>query len=148
MQRGLLTPSGENYVDYHDCFQWFVDLIEKYEIYPLAIGYDRYSAQYLVQEMEAYGFKMSDVRQGENLTGIINETQGRFDDGSIHIGDNDLLKIHCLDSAIKVNSENDRKKLIKLNRKCHIDGMAAILDAMCMRACFHDELGEQLKNVG
>ena len=25
MQRGLLTPSGENYVDYHDCFQWFVD---------------------------------------------------------------------------------------------------------------------------
>ena len=148
MQRGLISPSGENYVDYHDCFQWFVDLIEKYEIYPLAIGYDKYSAQYLVQEMEAYGFKMSDVRQGENLTGIINETQGRFDDGSIHIGDNDLLKIHCLDSAIKVNAENDRKKLIKLNRKCHIDGMAAILDAMCMRACFHDELGEQLKNVG
>lgn len=146
-QRGLLTLSGENYIDYHDCYNWFTALIEQYEIYPLAVGYDPYGASYLVQDMKAYGFKMSDVKQGENLTGIINETDGRFRDGSIRIGDNDLLKVHCLDSAVKINAENNRRRLVKLSRMCHIDGMAALLDAMCMRACFHDEIGEQLKNA-
>lgn len=146
VRRGLLIPSGENYVDYHDCLQWFVDLIREHEIYPLAIGYDRYSAQNLVQELQGYGFHMHDVIQGENLTGIINETEGRFRDGTIHIGDNDLLKAHCLDSAIKVNAENNRRKLVKLSQYSHIDGMAALLDAMCMRTFKHDEIGEQLKN--
>ena len=148
ISRGLLTPSGENYIDYHDCFAWFTKLIEQYEILPLAVGYDPYGANYLVQDMQQYGFKMSDVKQGENLTGIINETDGRFHDGVIHIGDNDLLKVHLLDSALKVNAETNRKRLVKLGRLVHIDGMAALLDAMCMRACFHDEIGEQLRNAG
>ena len=146
IQRGLLIPSGENYVDYRDCVKWYVDLVREYEIYPLAIGYDRYSAQNLVQDLQGYGFHLHDVIQGENLTGIINETDGRFRDGTIHIGDNDLLKAHCLDSAVKVNAENNRKKLCKLARFSHIDGMAALLDAMCMRTFKHDEIGEQLKN--
>lgn len=147
-QRGLLTFSGENYIDYHDVYNWFTALIEQYEIYPLAVGYDPYGASYLVQDMSAYGFKMSDVRQGENLNGVINETDGRFRDHNIHIGDNDLLKVHLLDSALKINSENNRRRLCKLKNSCHIDGMAALLDAMCMRAAFHDEIGEQLKNAG
>lgn len=147
-QRGLLMPSGENYVDYHDCYNWFTRLIEDYEILPLAVGYDKYSAQYLVQDMKQYGFKMSDVRQGENLTGIINEAEGLINDGRIHIGNNDLMKVHMLDSALKVNAESNLKKLVKLRRVCHIDGMAALLDALCMRSCFHDEIGEQLKNEG
>lgn len=148
IQRGILSPSGENYIDYHDVYQWFTSLIEQYEIYPLAVGYDPYGASYLVQDMTAYGFKMSDVRQGENLTGIINEVDGRMADHVINIGDNDLLKVHFLDSALHINAENNRRRLVKLNRKCHIDGMAAFLDAMCMRSCYHDEIGEQLKNGG
>ena len=148
IKRGLLTASGENYIDYHDCFVWFTGLIERYEIYPLAVGYDPYGATYLVQDMKAYGFKMSDVKQGENLTGIINETEGRFGDGSFAIGDNDLLKVHLLDSAVKLNAENSRKRLAKLAKNRHIDGTAALLDAMCMRACFHDELGDRLQNEG
>jgi len=148
VQRGLLTLSGENYIDYHDCFAWYTRLIEEYEIYPLAVGYDPYGASYLVQDMKAYGFKMSDVKQGENLTGIINETEGRFGDGSFDIGTNDLLKVHLLDSAVKLNAENSRKRLVKLAKNRHVDGTAALLDAMCMRAAFHDEIGEQLRNEG
>ena len=48
IQRGLLQLSGDNYIDYHDCFNWFKMLVEEYQIYPLQVGYDRYSAQYLV----------------------------------------------------------------------------------------------------
>ena len=148
IQRGLLTPSGDNFVDYHDCYQWFVDLIEKYQIFPLQIGYDRYSAQYLIQDLTGYGFHCDDIFQGENLYGVIQETQGLLEDGKIHIGDNDLLKSHLLNSAIKMSTERGRGKLVKLSPSLHIDGTAALLDAMTVRQKWYAEIGEQLKNEG
>ena len=148
IQRGLLQPSGDNFVDYHDCYQWFTDLVEKYEIYPLQVGYDRYSAQYLIQDMESYGFHCDDVFQGENLYGVIQETQGLLEDGKIHIGDNDLLKMHLLNSAIKMSTERGRGKLVKLNPSLHIDGAAALLDGMCVRQKWYVDIGAQLKNEG
>lgn len=146
IQRGLLTLSGDNFVDYHDCFNWFRRLIEDYKIYPLEVGYDRYSAQYLVQDMQAYGFHMDDVYQGENLYGIIQETQGLLEDGRINIGDNDLLKMHLLNSAIKMSTERGRGKLVKLSPSLHIDGTAALLDAMTVRQKYYAEIGERLRN--
>ncbi|HAE16024.1 MAG TPA: terminase large subunit [Erysipelotrichaceae bacterium] len=146
IERGLLKPSGENFVDYHDCFDWFRELVETYEILPLQVGYDRYSAQYLVQDMEAYGFHMDDVFQGTNLTPVINETEGMIKDQKIRIGTNDLLKAHMLDSALKINNVTDRKKLVKIYQTAHIDGMAALLDAMCVRQKWYGEIGSQLRN--
>lgn len=146
IERGLLQLSGENYVDYHDCYNWFVELVEKYKIFPLQTGYDRYSAQYLVQDMEEYGFHMDDVYQGENLYPVILETQGLLEDGRIHIGDNDLLKMHLLNSAIKMSTERGRGKLVKIHPSEHIDGTAALLDAMTVRQKWFSEIGSQLKN--
>ena len=146
IQRGLLQESGDNFVDYHDCFEWFRMLVEEYEILPLQVGYDRYCAQYLVQDMEAYGFHMDDVYQGENLSPVIDELEGLIKDGKIDIGDNDLLKIHFLDSALKQNAETLRKRLVKVSGNVHIDGTAALLDAICVRQKRWNEIGEQLKN--
>lgn len=146
VQRGMLTLSGDNFVDYHDCYRWFTDLVEKYKILPLKVGYDRYSAQYLVQDMNTYGFHMDDVYQGENLYGVMMETQGLLEDGKIHIGDNDLLKVHLLNSAIKMSTERGRGKLVKLSPSVHIDGTAALLDAMTVRQKWWSEVGTQLRN--
>lgn len=146
IQRGLLSPSGENFVDYHDCFRWVVDMVEKYQIYPLKVGYDRYSAQYLIQDLSAYGFQCDDVYQGENLYPVILETQGIMEDGRLHIGDNDLLKAHLLNSAVKMSTERGRGKLVKLQPTMHIDGCAALLDAMTVRQKWCGELGDQLRN--
>ena len=146
IQRGFLQPSGDNFVDYHDCFNWFRELVEKYEILPLMVGYDRYSAQYLVQDMQSYGFKMDDVFQGENLYGVIQETEGLLEDKKIHIGDNDLLKVHLLDSAIKMSTERGRGKLIKVTPSAHIDGVAALLDAMTVRQKHFGDIGDRLVN--
>lgn len=147
IQRGILATSGENFVDYHDCFDWFRMLVEDYEILPLQIGYDRYSAQYLVQDMKKYGFHMDDVYQGDNLWGVIQETEGLLKDGKIKIGNNDLLKIHLLDTAIKMSLERGRGRIIKVNNNSHIDGVASLLDSMTVRQKWHTEIGEQLKNA-
>lgn len=146
IQRGLLTPSGSNIIDYNDVFAWFKELIEKYEIYPLQVGYDRYSATYLVNQMSEYGFHMDDVFQGYNLHPVIQEVEGYLKDGRIHIGDNDLLKIHFFNSALKVSTEKGRSKLVKIKPTSHIDGMAALLDAMTVRQKWFSEIGGQLEN--
>ena len=146
IQRGLLSPSGENFVDYHDCYNWIVNLVQRYEILPLKIGYDRYSADYLTQDLKTAGFHCDDVYQGDNLYGVMQETQGIIEDGKLHIGDNDLLKMHFLDSAVKMNNERGRGRLVKVNNSRHIDGMAALLDAMTVRQKWAAEIGEQLKN--
>ena len=89
---------------------------------------------------------MDDVFFGENLYGVMMETQGLLEDKKIHVGDNDLLKAHMLNSAIKMSTERGRGKLVKLSPSLHIDGMAALLAAMTVRQKWSGEIGEQLKN--
>lgn len=147
IQRGLLEASGDNFVDYHDCYKWLVDLVQDYEILPLMVGYDRYSAQYLIQDLKQFGFQCDDVYQGDNLWGVLQEMEGLFKDGKVHIGDNDLLKVHLLNSAIKMSAERGRGKLVKLNAKDHIDGVAALADAFCVRQKWFGDLGDRLQNT-
>ncbi len=146
VKRGILSPSGDNFVDYRDCYQWFVNLVENYEILPLQVGYDRYSAQYLIQDMEAYGFHTDDVFQGDNLWPVLQEMEGLIKDKRINIGDNDLLKMHLLNSAIKMNTERGRGRLIKINANSRIDGTASLSDAFCVRQKWYGEIGSQLSN--
>lgn len=148
LQQGDLTLSGDNFVDYHDVFQWFRDLIEKYHIYPLKVGYDRYSAQYLIQDLTNYGFQCDDVFQGENLWSTLQEMEGLIRDKRLRIGNNNPLKAHLLNSAIKMNTERGRGRLVKINATSRIDGTAALSDAMCVRQKWFAEIGQQLKNEG
>lgn len=146
IQRGLLFESGDNFVDYHDVVNWVRELIVDLKIYPLMVGYDRYSASYMVQELKDGGVRVDDVFQGTNLTPIIRTVEGLMKDGKIRIGDNDLLKIHFLNSALKMDAENERVKLIKISQTAHVDGMAAFLDAMTVRDKWWPEIGAQLLN--
>lgn len=147
VRRGLLQPSGENFVDYHDCFAWFCQLVERWQLYPLQVGYDRYTAQYLVQQMQQYGFHMDDVYQGTNLTPVLREVEGLLNDGRLNIGDNDLLKMHLLDTAVHIDADSGRLRPVKLQANAHIDGAAALLDAMAVRQKWFAEIGGQLRNA-
>ena len=146
-QRGLLTVCGENTVDYHEVQNWFNRLETEYEILPLKVGYDRYSAAYLVQDMEADGYQMESVSQGSNLTGVLIDMEGMIKDGRLRcMSDNDLMKVHMLDAALKFEEGTNRRRLIKMNAKAHIDGMAALSDAICMRHNYYEEYAGQLSN--
>lgn len=143
---GLIKPSGENYVDYNDCFEWFRMLVEEYEILPLQVGYDRYSAQYLVQQMEQFGFHMDDVHQGENLTPVIHEVDGLLRDKTLQLGKNNVLKAHFLNVGMKQNEETRKIRPVKIDPRTHIDGFVAVIDALTVRQKWYDQIGDQLKN--
>ena len=147
-ERGLLTVCGENSVDYHAVHDWFRMLEHDYEILPVKVGYDRYSAQYLVQDMQADGFDMDSVSQGSNLTGVLIDMEGMIKDGRLRCAtDNDLMKIHMLNAALKLEIGTNRRRMIKLTANAHIDGMAALSDAICMRHNFYEEYQTQLSNT-
>lgn len=146
--RGWLETSGDHFVDYQDVYKWCTSLVEEYEILPLWTGYDRYSSQYLIQDMERYGFHCDDVFQGYNMHPAIQQLEGLLGDGKIDIGDNDLMKMHLLDTALKSEGESRRSKIVKIDQRCHIDGTAALLCALIVREKYYDQIGEQLKNAG
>lgn len=146
IQKGFLEPSGENFIDYEDCYKWLISLVKNYEILPLVTGYDRYSARYLITALEQAGFKCDDVYQGDNLWTTMQQAEGLMKDGKIKIGDNDLLRVHFLDSAVKMNNERGRGKLVKVSKTAHVDGMAALLDALVVREKWFGQFGTQLAN--
>lgn len=146
VQRGLLEPSGDNVVDYNDCFKWCRELVEKYHLFPQIVGYDRYNATYLTQQLTSYGFQCDDVVQGFNLSPVIKETEGLMKDGKLHFGDNDLLKVHFLDTALKFSAEKERCRIVKLTNTSHIDGVASLLCAMTVRQKWWGEFGYRLTN--
>lgn len=146
IQKGWLSLAGDNFVDYKAVFAWLVEAVEQYKLLPLKVGYDRYSSQYLVQDLESYGFQTDDVYQGYNLTGVIYEAEGLLKDGKVDLGDNDLLKIHLLDTALETDTRVGRVKIAKVSKNAHIDGVAALLDALTVRQKWFSEIGTRLKN--
>lgn len=147
VQKGLITLSGENYANYKDVSNWFIMLREIYGIYILKVGYDRYSSQYLVDDMKKFGFHMDDVHQGENLAGVIREFEGVIKDGNFKIADNALLQAHFLNVALKHNIETRKFRPVKIEQRSRIDGFVSVIDAMTVRQKYYAEIGEMLKNA-
>ena len=146
VEQGYLILSGENVVDYHDVETFYTDLVRKYEILPQKNGYDRFSAAFLIQDLEGMGFHMESVSQGSNLTGVIIDVEGMIKDGTLKSAeDNNLMKIHMMDSALKYD-ETNRRRLVKVSSTAHIDGMAALLDAMTMRRNYYTQMEQLLRN--
>lgn len=145
-KQGYLKISGEHFINYKDVFEWFVTLLKEYKIRPLKVGYDRFSAMYLIQEMEQAGFHVDDVYQGTNLSPILDEFEGIVKDKKISIGENNLLKLHLLNVAVQINSGDGRKKPVKIEQRMRIDGFVSVIDAMTVRSKYFSEVGKMLAN--
>lgn len=146
VKKGIVTLSGDNYVDYNDVYNWFMQIIRDYELYVLQIGFDRYSAKYLIEQLECAGLHCDDVFQGENLTPVIREFEGIIKDGNFKIANNNLLKSHFLNVALKQNMETRKFRPVKIEQRAHIDGFVSVIDAMTVRQKWYAEIGQLLKN--
>lgn len=144
--RGFLFISGENQVDYKDVYNWFIELVKVYKIKPLKIGYDRYSASYLVDDLKTAGFHTDDVYQGTNLTPILHMFEGELKDGKFDFGDNSMLASHFLNVAVDINLNDSRMKPVKIEKRMRIDGAMSVFDALTMVSKYHNEIGKKLLN--
>jgi len=125
---GHLTVVPGEYVRFEYVYEWFEAMRKLYRIE--SVGYDPAKAFELVQKMQASGYVMNAVRQGEiTLSGPQDHLKERFLDGKI-MHNNDPLFIWYLGNAkMTKRSVNETYLITKQGKYRKIDGVAALLDA-------------------
>lgn len=128
--KGLLRLCNGNRINYSDVTAWFVEMFQKYNIRPLWIYYDSYSAPYWVEEMQQYGFKMVRCIQGAKTLSLPMQQMGAdLKAKRINYNNSPLLK-WCLSNTGILTDRNGNIVPIKSQQpKMRIDGMASMLDA-------------------
>lgn len=146
-EKGFLQISGEGKVDYKAVYKFFIDLVKIYKIRPLVIGYDRWMASNLIEELNMAGFKTDSVKQGPTLTPILRDFEGDLKEGKYDIGDNALLAAHLLNVAVDINLSDSRMTPRKLESTLRIDGSVSLFDALTVKDKYYGEIGKKLLNL-
>lgn len=132
IERGLMRTCKGNKISYSDVTAWFVEIQEKYDIYLYKVGYDSWSAQYWVEEMEqTFGSTvMEKVIQGKKTLSSPMKTLGADLDAKMVVyNDNPIDKWCLFNTAVDVD-KNDNIQPAKTSVPTRrIDGTAALLDA-------------------
>ena len=130
LERGLLRLCEGNTINYSDVTSWFLEMMEEYQITPLWIYYDSWSATYWVQEMEAEGFKMVAARQGAKTLSLPMQQLGAdLAAKKVNYDNNPILK-WCLSNTGVLSDRNENIVPAKAQTaKMKIDGTASLLNA-------------------
>lgn len=131
-QKGWLRTSPGVRNDHRLILQWFVDEMEQDDIYLFKCGYDRWSAQYLVQSMEErFGEDiMVPVAQGkQTLSGPMKNLAADMTAGRIIYNNNPILKWCMANVAVDVDRNDNIQPCKTSNPRKRIDGFASLLDA-------------------
>ena len=131
-EQGWLTICEGAQVDYSKVTEWFVEMVEKYDIRPLWVCYDRALSGYWVPEMTEYGFDMEKTAQGPfTWNQPMREMQAAFHDHRVVYNNNPILR-WCLANTGKKSTKTDSIEMIqpvKIQQNRRIDGMVSLLNA-------------------
>lgn len=132
IEQGFVRTCSGNKVHAKYVTKWFEEIKEKYDIYPLYIGYDAWSANYWVEEMQnIFGESvMIPVRQGKKTLSAPMKSLGA--DLSAHkvVYNNNPVDKWCLANTAYDEDRNGNIQPTKTSKSTRrIDGTAALLDA-------------------
>lgn len=131
-EQGLLRLCEGNKIRYHDVVEWLLEVQNKKDIYIHKIGYDSWSATYMVDEIkDRFGESVPEaVIQGpKTFSGPMKTFAADLDAKLINYNNNPITKWNLANAAVQVD-RNDNYSLVKTsNPRRRIDGVAALLDA-------------------
>lgn len=129
-EQGLLRLCSGNTIDYSDITEWFKEMLNEYDITPLWIYYDNYSARYWVDEMEANGFKMIRTPQGAKTLSLPMQNLGAdLQKKKINYNNHPILKWCLTNTGIETDRNGNIVPVKNQSPKRRIDGTASMLDA-------------------
>lgn len=140
-EQGWLTICESSTVDYHAVTAWFIEMVERYDIRPLWINYDRALSGYWVPEMKDYGFEMVDTPQGARTwTYPMKRLGGLLEEHRIISNNNPMLRWCLLNTKKKSLNENGVESIQPVKEKStkRIDGMVSLLNAF-VGYCGHED---------
>lgn len=130
--QGLLRTTPGNSVHPKFVTEWFLEIMNDYDIYLPWIGYDSWSAKYWVEEMIGYFGKeaMIPVIQGKKTLSSPMKLLGADLEANKIIYNNNPIDKWCLsNTAIEVDKNLNIQPSKTKNQKRRIDGTAALLNA-------------------
>lgn len=105
---GMMTVSPGNENDFRLVTKWYYDLYKNYGIRFYAVGYDKWSAVYWVNEMKEYGF---DCRRIDQNFGTMSDPMKLLETDlkskTVNYNDNPIDKLCLENTALKVNSREE-----------------------------------------
>ena len=131
-EQGWLTINEGAQVDYSLVTQWFVEMVEKYDIRPLWICYDRALAGYWVSEMQEFGFEMEKTAQGPfTWSQPMKELGCALTEHKVNYNNNPMLRWCLANTGVKALNKDGIETIqpVKLQQNRRIDGMVSLLNA-------------------
>lgn len=130
VKRGFITLTEGSQNDFSLVTQWFIKVIQEYQIRPLWVGFDPWNSQYWIKEMEDLGFNMEKVRQGiYSLSEPMKQMEADLKNNMLVYDNNPILK-WCLSNTQAKVDLNGNIQPSKLNSKYkRIDGTVALIIA-------------------
>ena len=129
---GLVRTCPGNKIHHKYVTEWFMELRDTFDIYPLYIGYDAWSATYWVAEMESVFGKsvMIPVRQGKKTLSSPMQLLRRDLEAKRIIYNNNPVDKWCFANTAVEEDRNGNIQPHKTSKSTQrIDGTAALLDA-------------------
>ncbi|WP_313894688.1 terminase TerL endonuclease subunit [Psychrobacillus sp.] len=131
-EQGLLRTTPGNKVHYKFVVDWFLEVQNEQDIYLPWIGYDSWSAQYFVEDMQTKFGKdaMLPVIQGKKtLSGPMRNMGADLEAKRINYNNNQITKWCLSNTSVDIDkNDNIQPSKGKTQRK-RIDGTAAMLNA-------------------
>ena len=140
-EQGWLYICDGATVNFSDVTAWFAEMVEKHDIRPLWIGYDRALAGYWVEEMKEYGFDMEKVAQGAyTFTYPMKRLGGLFEERRVVYQNNPILRWCLHNTAVKSTNRDGIESIqpAKAASSRRIDGLVSLLNAF-VSYCNHEE---------
>ena len=129
---GYLDLCQGNKINYTDVYNWFVETTKKYNLKMYRIGYDPYSAQYLVDDLRNYYGKdvLDEVRQGTKTLSLpLQELKAEFQKKNIIYNNNPLFCWCLCNLRVKIDANGGYNTIKNRNGKVRDDAAMALLDA-------------------
>lgn len=131
-EQGWLEINEGAQVDYSAVTSWFVEMVNKYDIRPLWICYDRALAGYWCSEMEENGFEMVKIAQGPfTWSQPMKELACALTDHIVNYNNNPVLRWCLANTGVKAQNKDGIETIqpVKLQTNRRIDGMVSLLNA-------------------
>lgn len=129
-EKGFVDFCLGNKINYTDVTNWFIELREKYGIYTLWVGFDKWNAQYWQDEMKQNNFKLEEVIQGSlTMSAPMKLLAADLESKVINYNNNPVLKWCLTNTQIEVDKNDNIRPVKGKNAKQRIDGTVSLIDA-------------------
>jgi phage terminase large subunit-like protein len=133
-------------VNYSEVTAWFNEMRDKYLIYPLWVGFDRWNAQYWVEEMTMNGYNMESVIQGAmTMSAPMKEMEADLIEKKINYNNSPVLKWCFTNTDIKQDENQNIRPVKGRDARRRIDGVVSLIDAYVVLLKHYDDYLNMIK---